>query len=29
MMFGCSPQPSATVAMVKDKIYSVTPAAMK
>src|SRR5438876_1122929 len=29
MMFGCSPQPSATVAVVKDKIYSVTPAAMK
>src|SRR5713226_10683976 len=29
MMFGCSPRPSATVAMVKDKIYSVTPAAMK
>jgi len=27
MMFGCSPQPSATVAVVKDKIYSVTPAA--
>ena len=29
MMFGCSPQPGATVAVVKDKIYSVTPAAMK
>src|SRR5712664_1788996 len=29
MMFGCSPQPSATVAMVKDKIYSVTPDRMK
>src|SRR5207247_11246808 len=29
MIFGCSPQPSATVAVVKDKIYSVTPAAMK
>src|SRR5438093_2307000 len=29
MMFGCSPQPSATVAVVKDKIYTVTPAAMK
>ena len=29
MMFGCSPQPSATVAVVKDKIYSVTPDAMK
>src|SRR5258708_6687900 len=29
MMFGCSPQPSATVAMVKDKPSSVTPAAMK
>src|SRR6266850_1261388 len=29
MMFGCSPQPGATLAVVKDKIYSVTPAAMK
>jgi len=29
MMFGCSPQPGATVAVVKDKIYIVTPAAMK
>ena len=25
MMFGCSPQPTSPVAMVKDKIYSVTP----
>ncbi|HXM82957.1 MAG TPA: hypothetical protein VN929_13640 [Burkholderiales bacterium] len=29
MMFGCSPQPTSPVAMVKDKIYSVTPDAMK
>ncbi|TMH85951.1 MAG: hypothetical protein E6H47_10405, partial [Betaproteobacteria bacterium] len=29
MMFGCSPQPSAALAVVKDKIYSVTPDAMK
>src|SRR5947199_10201772 len=29
MMFGCATQPRATVAVVKDKIYTVTPAAMK
>jgi hypothetical protein len=29
MMFGCSPQPTSAVAVVKDKIYSVTPDAMK
>jgi len=29
MVFGCSPQPGATLAVVKDKIYSVTPDRMK
>src|SRR5207247_11367572 len=29
VIFGCSPQSSAAVAVVQDRIYGVTPAAMK